>query len=363
MTTGEEQGEPSTPHAKSEKKPALQPSTWLWLTAAIAAGLFLGLGSLYLFGRLADVFALLVLGITIASALGPVADSLSRKLPRLVAVMLIYTVLVAVLVAVGMIITPILVEQAKDLGSRLPALIEQVRGWLTMPANIPVPSLAEILFNSLGAIGSAIVTLPIAMLNSLLDVSLVLFISLYWLLLSPQMISYVLSLYPPQRHARVRFVLQHIGQSMGGYLRASVINGVIMGILTYIGLVIIGVPFPAVLSLLMGVLEIIPALGPVIAGFFIVAIALLQSPQMALISLIFVIVLQQAEGNILVPNIMRRATEISPLLVILALLAGSSIGGLMGALVSIPIVAALKVMVDQIAAPVVRQWMGAQEEH
>lgn len=334
---------------------------WLWLASAIAAALFFGLGGLYLFGRVAHVLSLLVLGITLASTLAPAVDSLMVKLPRLVAVVSIYIVLVALVAGVALVITPVLVQQARDLITRLPQLMTQVQTWLVVPNDLPIPSLDQILSSSLGTLGSAIVSLPIAMFNSLLDVSLVLFISLYWLVLSPQLMKYVLSLYPPARHSRVQHVLQRIGQSMGGYLRASLINGLIIGLLTYIGLIIIGVPFPAVLSLLMGVLEIIPALGPTVAGFFIVIVALLQSPKLALIALIFVIVLQQLEGNILVPNIMRRATDISPLLVILALLAGSTVGGLIGALVSIPIVAALKVIIDEIAAPAFRQWMGAPE--
>lgn len=337
-------------------------SAWLWLVSAIAAALFLGLGSLYLFGKVAHVLALLVLAVTVAVALAPLVESLTRKLPRLASVLIVYIVLLAVVSGFALVIVPVLVAQAKDLGARLPTLIDQVQDWLVIPSQWPVPSLGEILSNSLGSIGAAIVTLPIAMLNSLLDFSLVLFISLYWLLLSPQMMRYVLALYPAQRREQVAQILQRVGQSMGGYLRASVINGIIMGILTYIGLIIIGVPFPAVLSLLMGILEVIPALGPTIAGFFIVAVALLQSPQMALIALIFVIVLQQAEGNILVPNIMRRETQISPLLVILALLAGSTIGGLLGAFVAIPIAAASNVIVDALIAPAIKRWTGSASE-
>ncbi len=335
---------------------------WWWITSSIAAALFFSLGALYLIGELAQVLAIFVLGITLAATLELVADGLSSKIPRVVAVLCIYLVLIAILTAAALLITPVLVQQARDLGAGLPELIDQLRNWLALPENLPVPSLGEILMNSLGTFGSAIVALPITMVNSLLYVILVIFISLYWLLLSPQMMRYVLNLYPPQRHERVRSLLHQIGQSMGGYLRASVISGVIMGLLTYIGLVIIGVPYPAVLSLLMGILEVVPAVGPIIAGFFIVIVALLQSPRMALIALVFVIVLQQAEGNILVPNIMRRATQISPLLVILALLAGSAIGGLLGALVSIPVVAAMKVITDELIAPAVKRWIAASEE-
>jgi putative heme transporter len=90
-----------------------------------------------------------------------------------------------------------------------------------------------------------------------------------------------------------------------------------------------------------------------------VLMALFVSPTTALITLIFVLILQQFEGQILTPNIMRSQTEVSPLMVIFAILAGSALGGLMGAIVAIPVMAAIRVFVEEVVAPAIRRQTGA----
>jgi predicted PurR-regulated permease PerM len=142
---------------------------------------------------------------------------------------------------------------------------------------------------------------------------------------------------------------------MGGYVRGSVINGLIVGLLTFIGLLIIGVDTPLVLGIFAGILEFIPILGPFIAGVLIVLTALLQSPLLALLAAFYVLVMQQMESNILVPYIMRRQTELSPLLALLAVFFGGVAGGLVGVLAAVPAAAALQVILVSLAAPAARR--------
>jgi predicted PurR-regulated permease PerM len=115
-----------------------------------------------------------------------------------------------------------------------------------------------------------------------------------------------------------------------------------------------------VLGLIAGTLEFIPVIGPIIGAVPMVLIALLQSPAKALIALVFAIALHQLESGILVPNIMRTQTSISPLLVLLALTAGLSIGGVFGALVAIPLTAALRVLIIELVFPAIRHRTGVQ---
>jgi predicted PurR-regulated permease PerM len=138
------------------------------------------------------------------------------------------------------------------------------------------------------------------------------------------------------------------------------LGGLAVGVITYIGLSIIGVQYALVLSLFAGIMEFAPVIGPIIAAIPMLAIALLASPTQFLIVLIFVIILQQVESALLTPNIMKSQTEASPLLVILALVAGHSVGGLLGALVAIPLAASLRVLVTRVIAPGIRRWSGAQ---
>ena len=125
------------------------------------------------------------------------------------------------------------------------------------------------------------------------------------------------------------------------------------------GLQVIGVKYPLVLSLISVLMEFVPVLGAVIAGTLIVGVAFLQSPTQALIVLIFEILLQQSENHILVPNVMHSQTDISPLLAVLAIFAGGTLGGLIGAFIAIPLASALQVLVRDVVAPAVRRHIGA----
>jgi predicted PurR-regulated permease PerM len=150
-----------------------------------------------------------------------------------------------------------------------------------------------------------------------------------------------------------------MAEAMGGYIRGVFIDSLLVGIITYIGLLIIGLDYPLVLAVLSGVLEIIPVIGPLLAGAAMVLVAILQAPDLVLIVLIFAVVLQQVESNIIVPNIMRGQAEVSPVLTILAIIAGERIGGVIGALIAIPLAAALRVFVVEVVAPIIRRRTGA----
>jgi predicted PurR-regulated permease PerM len=114
-----------------------------------------------------------------------------------------------------------------------------------------------------------------------------------------------------------------------------------------------------VLALLAGIGAIVPIVGPILATIPIVGIALLTSPTTALAALIFWVVLQQIETYAIMPNIMSKQADIPPLLVLLAVFAGGGIGGILGALIAIPLSGALRVFILRVIAPGIRRWTGA----
>ncbi len=334
--------------------------SWWFVVTALATGLVLGVGMLAALRYLARPLAMLVLAIAIALALDPIVDRLSRgRISRGVASVIVYIVLLLIVVGLSWLIVPGLVTQAQALIERIPRFFELVQDWIETITFVDQDQITGNLLPELGSMTAALVSLPLQIFSSLLDVLLMLFISLYWLILIPKMKSFVLSLWPKSERAQTNTLLKKMGSSMGGYVRGSVINGFIVGLLTYLGMLIIGVDYALALGLLAGMLEVIPILGPLIAGAVIVASALLQSPGLALIALIYILIMQQLESNILVPNIMRRQANISPLLVLLAVYAGSAVGGLIGALAAIPLAGVLRVIVTDVIAPAIRRNSGA----
>lgn len=363
-----ETNHPADPVVMPENSPASAPSPWatmsraaLWWFIALAgaAALVLGLGTLRLVGMLARPLALLILGITVAEALSPLVARLDRRLPRLAAIVVIYGALALLLGVLGWLVVPPLADQLETAAERLPSLIAEGEQLVNRLGQLLDPDLLGMLSSSLGQTGGRLVQLPVSVATSLVDIFLVLFISIYWLIAVPALHRFTLSLFPRARRRGVARVLRRMGQAMGGYVRGSAINAVIVGVLIYAGLLIIGVDYALALALQAGLLEIITVIGPIVASVPILLVALLQSPTTALITLIFLVVMQQIENHILVPNIMRTQTDVPPLLVVLALFAGATAGGLLGALVAIPLAAALRVVVVQLIAPAVRRWTGA----
>lgn len=352
---------PDTNHSKTRWTEQSLSGMWWLITTSIAAALILGLGTLEVIRLLALPLAVFIFGLTLAAALDPVISWLERRLPRLLAVILTHLLLVTLLGGLVWAIVPALVDQVQYLVSRIPDLTERAREFLDRwDGTLSRDSFINTVITQLSSLGLVLLSLPLTLTAILSGILLILFISLYILLEAPQIQSAILSLFPEKRRGDVNEVFLAMTQAAGGYFRGVAINGVIVGFLTFSGLLLLGIDFPLVFGVIAGILELIPVVGPIIAGLIIVGLTLLQSPGEALAALVFMIVLQQLENQILVPNIMRNQTKVSPLLSILAIFAGGAIGGVMGALIAIPVAAALRVLFIQVIAPAIRRQTGAE---
>jgi len=334
---------------------------WWLFASTVAVGIILGLGTIEIIPLIALPLAVLIFGVTLAAALAPMVSWLERWMPRLVAMLLVYLLLLILLGGLIWIVIPSLVSQVEDFSSRIPDLVDQVMEFVNrFRGNLPGDSFASTVISQLSGLGSVLLSLPLTITSAISGMLLVLFISFYILLETTDMEIFFLSLFPEGQRSRAREVVSAMVQSMGGYVRGVVINGIIIGAVTIVGLGFLGVNFALAFGVLAGILELVPVVGPIVAGLIIVGFTLFQSPGKALIALIFMIVLQQVENNVLVPNIMRNQTDVSPLLSILALFAGAAIGGLIGALIAIPIAGALRVLVRQVIAPAIRNRTGSE---
>ncbi len=135
---------------------------------------------------------------------------------------------------------------------------------------------------------------------------------------------------------------------MGGWLIGQVELSLVIGVVVYLGLTVLGVQGALLLAVVAAVGEAIPIVGPVLSAIPAVIVALTQSPLLALATAIMYLVVQQLENNLLVPKIMERAVAIHPLAVIIALIIGGELLGIGGALVAVPVAAALAVILDEL---------------
>jgi predicted PurR-regulated permease PerM len=337
------------------------PPTWGWTAGAVFVALVFAvitLATLWLFGRIISLF---ILGIAIAAALAPLVRRAEKHIPRSLAVVLVFFFILVIFGGIISITLPAMIQQGEEIAQLLPQFIDLVEDWYERwGADLP---LVEIFFEQIVQLATALVGVPLGLLSAVVEIVLVLFSALYLLLESPRLRRFTLSLFPPERQQKVDDVTEEMFQAMGGFVRGAVITAILVGIFTYFGLLIIGVRFPLVLALIAAVFELLPYIGPFLAAIPMLVVALMDSPTQALLVLVFFVILQQLESYVLVPNIMKSQTEISPLMALLAIVAGGSLGGLLGALVAIPLTSSLLVLVKRVVAPEIRKRTGAVREY
>ncbi len=338
-------------------------ASWWWLVLAVAVALILAaffVGFVWLSIVPLELF---ILGISVATAIDPLVNFMCKKMSRLLAILFIYLFAIVLVAAVMWLVIPAMISEAQSLISTVPHLIDTAQQTLNRYGFLGNLNIINGLKSQIGNAAHLIITLPVGIFYSFFEIIVIVFVSLYALALEPGIRNFYFSLFPERQRERVGYFLSQASKAMGGYVRASFLDGLAMGVFAYGGFLIIGVDFPLVLAVMTALLELIPTLGPLIAGALAAGFALLQSPTKALIVLIFFIILQQLETHILVPNVMRTQTEISPLAVVFALLVGYEIGGLLGALAAIPIAGMVKVTIGEFVAPAIRKRTGAEDQH
>ena len=131
---------------------------------------------------------------------------------------------------------------------------------------------------------------------------------------------------------------------LGGWVRGQLLLMLFIGVLAGVGYTLMGLKYTIVLAILAGLLEIVPLVGPWLGAIPAILVALTQDVRMALLVGVYILVIQLIEGNVLVPRVMGRTVGISPLIVIVGILVGTALGGIPGALVAVPLAAALQVI-------------------
>jgi predicted PurR-regulated permease PerM len=299
--------------------------------------------------------------IVIAEALAPLVAWLERWIPRIAAVIAIYLVLALILAGMIFFVVPPLVAQTELAIKHLPQFVHRTGSLINRFAPGEGTRLVHAMEPKLPSLVNAVLTPPMTAVAAAVVFLQIMFLSIYWLIAMPGLYRFGLSLFPPARQAHVRDVLSEIGSTIGGYVRGTVLDAIVVAVLTYVGLLVLGVPYPLVLAVIAFLGELVPLIGPTVAEIPAVALGLLVSPGKALVVLLFYVVLQQVDGNVILPLVIRSQARISPLLVTLAVFVGAWTAGIVGALIAIPLAATLQVIVLRVVAPAIRHWTGAEQ--
>jgi predicted PurR-regulated permease PerM len=176
------------------------------------------------------------------------------------------------------------------------------------------------------------------------DFVLVVVMGVYWLTSRDQAIDFLMQLFPIGRRAEIGQIIREIEQSMGAYVRGIVLVVTFVGVANFIILSLLGVPNPVTLGFIVGITTALPIIGGYIGAVTATLLALLSSPLHALFALGSFIAVQQVENHYLTPRVMSRSVHLNPILIIVFLFVGFALGGVIGALISVPVAGTLNVL-------------------
>ena len=313
------------------------------------------------------VVLVLFVSVLFAAALTGPSEWLHRRfrLPLGLAAVVIYFASFAVIVGIGWFVVPPLLGQVGEFADRAPEYAERFQGIreayaelrVNFPALPPFEEQQSRLGNAiLDRAGARAAALPSDVFSIFFDLLAVFFVSLLLLTNRLRIRDFILSVIHPDHRRRTGFVLDRGWLRIGAYLRAKAIVMAIVGVITYIPLVLIGVPFAIPLSVIVAFGELIPLVGSWLARIPLFAIAALDSPRTFVLTLIVSIVTQNLQGYVISPLIEGDQLDIHPLLVFVAVLVGVSLGGAAGGFVAVPAAAIVDLVVREVVVP----WRRAQ---
>jgi predicted PurR-regulated permease PerM len=314
--------------------------------------LALGLG-LYLLWHLQEVVFLLLGAILLATTVEPIVDQLRRgPFTRGTGVLAVYTTLLIVVALPIVLLVPGLLAQLSGFSAALPGRIAALRFYA---AALQPPLLRTIALSGLtdlqqqlsgppDSAGDRIVALGTSALHAALDVVLLFVMSLYWLMERNALKRIALRAVPRHRARQVNQIWVELEAALGAWVRGQLILMLIVGVVAGLGFLLLGLPSPLVLAVGAGLAEVIPIVGPVLAFAPAVLVALATTPAKLPLLIAYAVIVQVIESHLLVPRVMSHTVGINPLIIILGIQIGATLDGLPGALLAVPVAAAIQVL-------------------
>jgi predicted PurR-regulated permease PerM len=276
-----------------------------------------------------------------------------RRVPRWLAILVIYFTVISVFALVALLVIPPLVSQATALWARMPEEFDRFQRFLIRYKLMRRPiTLAEAVQNaptgsSANAVGTVLVALS-GFAGGIFALITITILSFYFLIEARAMFEYLIRFVPVSRRADVSAASREAVFKVSAWLRAQVMLAGVMGTFAAIGLGFLGVPYFYVVALVAAVGETIPIVGPIIGGVTAFTVALTVSVRLAIAVAVYFLILHQLEANVLVPKIMERRVGVSPVAVMVALLVGGALWGFVGAILAIPTAAIISVIIEDV---------------
>ena len=308
-----------------------------------------------------DLLIWLLVALFLAMALNPAVEWLQRhgfkRRGLAVAVVVVAALLVAI--GIGALFIPTLVREVNDLANAVPGYVRDLTkgqgklGFLERKYQI-VEKIRDAIKKSgaagvLGLTGTA-VSVTKGIFNAIIATVTITFLTLFMLLEGPTWVDRFYALLPDRSRARWRRVGGDIYRSVGGYVTGNLAISLLAAAGATIVLIVLGVDFAVALGVLVGLFDLIPLAGATIAAVIVSTVGFLHSTTAGIVLVVYFVLYQQLENQVIQPLVYGKTVRLSPLAVLVAVLAGAQLAGIIGALGAIPIAAAIQVVVLDILA-------------
>jgi predicted PurR-regulated permease PerM len=319
---------------------------------AASAGVAVTYGLVLVVVGMRDVLILIGLALFLAIGLEPLVSWLvGRGVRRWLAVIAVFLAALAALGGFLAAAIPVVVEQTSQLVTRAPDYLRQLHdhsSWLGQLNDRF--HLEQLLQKSVNG-GTALLGAGVAVFGVLANVLVVLVLTVYFVADLPRIRSALYRLVPHSRRPRAILIGDEISAKVGGYVLGNVVISVISGVLTLIWLMIFAVPYALLLAITVAVLDLVPVIGSIIGGVLVSLVALTVSFPLCLATVGFFVLYRLLEDYLLVPRIIGGVMKVPALVTVVAVLVGGALLGVIGALVSIPIAAALLLLAQEVLYP------------
>ncbi|MEV7932392.1 AI-2E family transporter [Curtobacterium sp. NPDC089185] len=309
---------------------------------------------------------LVYIGVALFLSLGidPLVSFLERFIPRWSAITIVVVGVLAAFVGVVFAVVPILIQQATNLIQNFPEIVQDIsrQDWVqdlsrqfagSFDINHSLESLQSFVEDpgNLLSLGGGILAVGSGILSGLTGAVIVIILMLYFLASMRGLKSMTYRFVPASRRQNFVDVSEQITQAVGRYVVGQISQALINGILSLVFLLVIGAPLPVLLATFAFLGSLIPLVGTVAAAAVISLLCLFASPATALAAAIYYLVYMQVEAYVISPRIMSRAVQVPGALVVIAAVAGGTIGGVLGALVAVPAAASAIIIVQKVIYP------------
>jgi len=300
-------------------------------------------GAVWLLTRLSDILLMLFVSLILMSALKPSIDRLEGlKIPRALSIFIVY---LGMWIVVGFIlagVVPSLVEQTGKMIGLIPYAINRIDLFPEYQQEVTREALSW-----LGSLPQGLLKFSIDLFGNIINVLTTVVITFYLLLERKKLGHYLNSLFGDKKSKVISTLVDRIEHRLGSWVRGELILMLAIGLLTYLGLTILGVDIALPLAIIAGLLEIIPNIGPIVSAVPAVIIALMSHPFLGIATAALYFLVQLFENNFLVPKVMQSTVGINPVISIISLMIGFRLAGPSGAILAIPFVIILQVLISE----------------